>query len=938
MPETIDKLRPDRDLQCFYYDVSAIAAMSETSPTGFTVSGTWRQQFDWAVVEWNRDNVYEHPAFRTLPDGDLSGLVLTYDETRENCIGIDSDLSPTVAWPYLRIWAGDNGSEEVYFVKLREGATPHAVPVEGAYASAYAEFTLSGSAVEDEYVGLSYPGANFTSLNFVYKVNAGDGLGDIVQAIADGINGASSSLVRAERTGTTIRVYYTSAATITAAETGANGNRFAMFAYSNGSATWDSAGKTFAHGESPAKWRVTLDFSSLMGRTQNPDGSFNAPVEIPTDNIRKMRWTYAAELQADEFARTEFKVAVSNWTVTGSGRGYLIAGPGSRRIENDDPRMTYVGSGWGAIPERGNYSGGSIARTSTYGDEVTVQYRASSTHTLYVGTRYLDSGAKISCTVDSTLAAELDLKIPEEDRLIRWKIGEYGPGTHTVTLQHTWYTGSDFFFDFIELAQPVAELPEFPSMPQMTVATDWDTLHSVSIAPERTAWMIDSMGFHGRQNNYVGALIFYELHNPGNMFASRTVTFSGTPEAGKTVWLRVGPPGGLINMTRGVQHGETLETIALSFAQEYNKGYTAIRAVASGASVTIYSRELGTLGNSIVVDAYSESSMLSVTPNTPVTLAGGTNGEWLTDLTATPRLNRAMRDWTRSFLAALDGYGIDSVCAFSTELKHGDTSVEAGIAQRDSAGHPIELPTPAIQTNFSPTSLDFWKQVHADCAQVMDEAGIVPYLQFGEEQWWYFTDDGMLEPDHVFTSMPFYDAWTMAEFESRYGRPLPVIVANNVNPADYPDEVEFLADVLGEFTDAVMAHVKASYPSARFEVLYPFDVNDTAFNRAINYPDAWWTPAALDCLKTEALRYTFGRNLKASEEGMVMGEALGFDRSKLAHLVGLGDATAAWLKEMRIVAGKGYESAVGFALDQFCLIGYELPFPQSTRRVTRVKG
>ena len=41
---------------------------------GFTVSGTWRQQFDWAVIEWNRDNVYEHPAFRNLPDGDLSGL------------------------------------------------------------------------------------------------------------------------------------------------------------------------------------------------------------------------------------------------------------------------------------------------------------------------------------------------------------------------------------------------------------------------------------------------------------------------------------------------------------------------------------------------------------------------------------------------------------------------------------------------------------------------------------------------------------------------------------------------------------------------------------------------------------------------------------------------------------------------------------------------
>jgi hypothetical protein len=288
-------------------------------------------------------------------------------------------------------------------------------------------------------------------------------------------------------------------------------------------------------------------------------------------------------------------------------------------------------------------------------------------------------------------------------------------------------------------------------------------------------------------------------------------------------------------------------------------------------------------------------------------------------------------------LSALNGYGIDAVCAFSTELKHGDKSAAAGIAQCDSAGNPIELPTPAIQTNFSPTSLAYWKQVHADCAQVMDEAGLVPYLQFGEEQWWYFPNDGLLTPIHTFSSMPFYDAWAMAEFESRYGRAMAVIATNTVDPADYPEEVEFLSGVLGEFTDAVMAYVRAAYPSARFEVLYPFDVNSTAFNRAINFPVGSWTPAALDCLKTEGLGYTFTRNLKASEQGIGLGGPLGFDATKRAHLVGLGDATAAWIKEIRLASGKGFESVVGFALDQFCLIGYELPFPPGARRAARVK-
>ncbi len=131
MPETIQKLTPDRDLQCFFFRPSAIAALSNTSESGFTVSGTWRQQFDWTVIEWNRDNVYEHSTFRSLPDGDLSGLTLTYEETRTNCIPIDSELFPTVDWPFLRVWAGDNGAEVIYFVKLYDPA--YATPIEGDF-------------------------------------------------------------------------------------------------------------------------------------------------------------------------------------------------------------------------------------------------------------------------------------------------------------------------------------------------------------------------------------------------------------------------------------------------------------------------------------------------------------------------------------------------------------------------------------------------------------------------------------------------------------------------------------------------------------------------------------------------------------------------------------------------------------------------------------
>ena len=42
------------------------------------------------------------------------------------------------------------------------------------------------------------------------------------------------------------------------------------------------------------------------------------------------------------------------------------------------------------------------------------------------------------------------------------------------------------------------------------------------------------------------------------------------------------------------------------------------------------------------------------------------------------------------------------------------------------------------------------------------------------------------------------------------------------------------------------------------------------------------------------------------------------------------------VKESRIATGKGFESVVLFALDQFCLIGYAAPLPSALRRSVRM--
>jgi hypothetical protein len=243
------------------------------------------------------------------------------------------------------------------------------------------------------------------------------------------------------------------------------------------------------------------------------------------------------------------------------------------------------------------------------------------------------------------------------------------------------------------------------------------------------------------------------------------------------------------------------------------------------------------------------------------------------------------------------------------------------------------LPTPSLQTNFSPASLAYWKVVYAEMAAIQAAAGLQPFLQFGEVQWWYFASDG---DGHPFSGMPFYDAWTQSQFLAAYGHAMAVITANTVDPASYPDEVAFLPAVIGNFTDAIMTYVRATMPTCRFEVLYPTDVNTTAFNQAINYPLSAWTPEALTCLKTESFGFTLARNLALIEGTINFGQALDFPATQRSHLVGISDSTTAWLKEARIALGKGFESVVLFALDQFCLIGYDVPLPASFRRSIRM--
>jgi|GEM_PF-425580 len=932
MVEQIYKLSPHRDLQCYFLTPSAIAAMSQASDAGFIVSGKWRQQFDWAVVEWNRDNVFEHPALRYLPDGDLSGLTLTYQEQRTACIPIESDLYPVVSWDQLRLWVENgDGTETVYYVSIKD----HATPIAGNYVAASATMILSASPGVGNRAGLA-----LLEEHHYYTVQEGDELSDITAGIAADIQQLSLTF-SATSNGASVTVTWNPTSSKGYLDLlGANGNRITMYGFAeNGVAVWQEPTATFSGGAFPTTYEIAFDFANLMGTTDNdPD----KPQSVPTTGVRKLRWTWAADMQPGSFEQTEFQVTISNWAVSGSNRQYSVAGPGSRRIEDTDPLIAYVGS-WSV--QSGNYSGSKIHTTSSLNDSFTIAYSETAQHQLFLGTRLLTSGANVSISMDGELLPPLGLFLNGEDVLIRAPLGSYGAGTHTLTLTNAGPAGTAVYFDFLEIAYPSTSLPDFDPQLELSLATDWDTYHSQSLPAERTAWLINKLGFQGRVNHYTGALWFYELARTGTQYASLTVTltpiqgYAGSPTV-VLAFAAPGEPDSPTLLSHLVLVDDTASNVAEALAALINTGTNLLWANTSGNQLILTARSMGVAGNGITVqlDPSNEGYVLSPASSA---LSGGVDGNpygldttdplnstliaaadyWRTDLTAIPRINRAARDWHVAYFTALKGYGMDAVASFSTELMNGDPSEQVGIAQRYPDGTPVVVNTPAVQTNFSPTATAFWIQTYLDMATLQAAAGMTPYLQAGEVQWWYFPE----QVETLDVGMPFYDDYTQQRFQATYGEPMQIILSNNVDPAGYPNETAFLPGLIGTYTHAIRSALQGQFPGCRFEVLYPTDTNDTPLNQLINFPAGDWTPANLTCLKTESFTFTGNYNLDLSTYSMTVSATKGFPNEQRSHLVGISDSWSPWMKEVDIAQSKGLETVVLFALDQFCLIGYPGP-------------
>ncbi|MCL6507570.1 MAG: hypothetical protein K6T59_11130, partial [Bryobacteraceae bacterium] len=483
--ETLYKLQPTRTIHLQgASEFGAAAALHSGTETSFKVSGVFRDAADFAVlVLWDRDDFFGHPRFSYLPDGNFSGITLSFDLYYENLQPIDSPKYPTIDWPYLNCLKTDGT-----LVQLR--LFDRATQVGGAYTKAQGAFTLHGIPYGYDRVTLWYQNIAFDKIVSWPNPETAE---QICQELAAQINGfnwqAAGVLIplEAEASGNTL--------TIRAARPGYDGNMIRLYElHKNSNLYFTPSAVQLAGGSSDATWRITIDFSA----------------EGATD-LQKIWLTFAPKLaDSAAYQAQEWEAAFSNWTVadTQGKRALKVAGPLSVRIEEDDAWVTYSGF-WEWAPENW-WSGGRAKRAAQMGATATVETHSNAVHDIYLGTRLDYDCGIVEVRLDGGAPVQLDCYIEAaRARQVRRKVfSNVSAGRHSIEIRLTGTKNSAsqgfyYYFDFLECAVP-SDVPDAPeTRTDVAVACDYGTDHTWKLSPQRLVWAIRKLGLVGEIKHYV---------------------------------------------------------------------------------------------------------------------------------------------------------------------------------------------------------------------------------------------------------------------------------------------------------------------------------------------------------------------------------------------------------------------------------------------------
>lgn len=196
-------------------------------------------------------------------------------------------------------------------------------------------------------------------------------------------------------------------------------------------------------------------------------------------------------------------------------------------------------------------------------------------------------------------------------------------------------------------------------------------------------------------------------------------------------------------------------------------------------------------------------------------------------------------------------------------------------------------------------------------------------------------------------SMAYYDAVTKAAAEAALGRPLYKFTCQDDDPTvNGGADAAFLVGRLKTHIDAIRTAVLAQYAGAKFEILYPNDVNNPVcllgpgvqypqggrLNAAVNLPPEYLTKEAsgLDRFKVEALSWgaTY-LHMDLAHQAIVFAltSPMSWDKADVAYLIPWFNGTCPWPREFGLASSRGLQLINFWAYDHLSLMSWPLPLP-----------
>jgi hypothetical protein len=547
-------------------------------------------------------------------------------------------------------------------------------------------------------------------------------------------------------------------------------------------------------------------------------------------------------------------------------------------------------------------------------------------------------------------------------------------------------------------------------------------MNSATVAVWAASNATDQFTIYTRTPNW-SASVEISVTTTGTLAASAAfqdfviIPLSGTWTAGDTISLTLNET--VITQTFGAT--DTAATIAQDFVNAINA--TASLGVAASLSDT----------QQFTVTATTLTAQISFTSANSTASAtvciGGTPGYWQVDPAAANPLNFAIRQWHIDLFTQLQALNRQITTSFSMELVYppdDGTTANAWVA-RFADGTEVSTNTGfanliSSQCAFIQNMTAFQQQVYLAMATLQSNAGLTPWLQFGEFLWWFFSSDSFtittltgsnpitiqmtnsatnslahglstgdrivitgvngctaangtfaitVLDDQTFTipatsngawtpftgtarggSMAYYDAVTTAAAQAQLGRPLYNFTCQDDDPTiNSGVDSAFLAARLKSHVDAIRATVLAQFPTAKFEILYPNDVNNPVclvgpgvqysqggrLNAAVNLPPDWYTQPAsgLDSFKVEALSWSatyLNMDLASQAVVFALTPPMSWPASNVAYLVPWFNGTCPWPREFLLAASRGLNIVNFWAYDHLSLMSWPIPLEISLER------